>query len=114
MGDWKHLASLTVPPPKPYGDIRAEDQKNLKLAELDTFELYHLSQDIAEITELSAKEPKRFASMKAQMQKLFREVRDESPSWPAWKSPGFEGDRIRVYRKALIEAEKEKPTQDKL
>ncbi len=93
-GDWKIVATLSVPQIKPYGDIRAADQQSHKTAELDTFELYNLAADIGETKDLLADEPARFESMAAKLRKMYREVRDDAPVWPAWKFPGYEGRRI--------------------
>ena len=70
-------------------------EQALKTAELEGFELYNLKHDIAEATDLSAREPQRLQEMKAQMQTLYDAVRDESPVWPAWKWPRYEAQRIK-------------------
>lgn len=93
-GDWKILASLNVPDPTPTGDILVEHGMRLKQAELAEFELYHLSRDLDESNELSATHPERFERMAVQLTKLYREIRDESPVWPAWKWPRYEAGRI--------------------
>lgn len=113
IGDWKILAQLSDPQIKQTGDILAEAQKQIKVAELTTFELYNLREDIGETTDLAQKEPQRLAAMSAQLRKLYREVRDESPSWPAWKWPRIEGQKIIAYRKAIQKAAKEKAENKK-
>ena len=99
IGHWKILAHLTGPEIRPFGDIRAVDMQNIKTAELSRFELYNLSQDIAESTDLDQKQPDRLNDMSATLRRLYREVRDESPIWPAWKWPRYEGRRIEAFRK---------------
>ncbi len=94
VGDWKILAQLTTKPFKPTADILPEHGKALKEAELTAFELYNLRDDIGETTDLAAKEPDRLKRMSAQLTKLYHEVRDESPVWPAWESPHHEGKLI--------------------
>ena len=113
VGDWKILASLTEPDWKPGADITDEMQQSIKRAELATFELYNLREDIAETTDLAEKETERLAAMSSQLKKLYREVRDESPVWPAWEWARFEGGRIRAAREAGIWPEWKKPVKKK-
>lgn len=103
-GDWKLLATLTGPPIKPYGDIRAADQQQIKTAQLNTFELYNLEQDVGESRELSQVAAGQLEKMKPRMATMYEEVRRESPVWPAWTFPGIEGKRIRALREALKNA----------
>lgn len=99
-GDWKILASLDGPALKG-GDITQEETVAYKTANLVDFELYNLTEDIDESEELSEIHPERFASMKRQLQQYYLEVREESPTWPEWKFPRYEGKRIEwpVYGK---------------
>ena len=94
IGDWKILARLTGAELKPGAHIRPEDMEAIKSAELASLELYNLREDVGETTDLARKEPERLEAMAAELRKLYREVRDESPVWPAWKWPGYEGKRI--------------------
>lgn len=112
IGDWKILATLTGPVIKPFGDIRPEDQKAIKTAELNTFELYNLRSDIGEMRDLAQQEPQRLKEMAAKLRKLYREVRDESRTWPAWKWPRIEGKRIRDFyaaEKAVLKQRGQQP-----
>jgi arylsulfatase A len=109
MGDWKILATLTEPDLKPSADITDEAQQSIKRAELDSFELYNLREDIGETTDLAEKEFERLRAMAARLRKLYREVRDESPTWPAWEWPRYEGQRIKAARDAGIWPEWKKP-----
>ena len=93
-GDWKLAARVDTPDLKPSGSITAEDIEFGKQAELSEFALYHLRDDIAETTDRQADEPSRFAEMKERLVKKYREVRDESPTWPEWEFPRYEGQRI--------------------
>jgi len=106
QGDWKILATLNVPETKPYGDIRAGDQQAIKSAELTTFELYNLRRDIGEKSDLASEDPKRLQRMVADLRRMYRDVRDESPTWPAWTWPRVEGKRIREFQKAEAAAKK--------
>ncbi|MFH1268940.1 MAG: sulfatase-like hydrolase/transferase [Planctomycetota bacterium] len=113
VGDWKILASLTEPDVKPGADITPEIQASIKRAEPATFELYNLREDVGETTDLAEKEPERAAAMSAQLQKLYHEVRDESPVWPAWEWARYEGGRIQAARKAGVWPEWKKPAKPK-
>jgi arylsulfatase A len=93
-GDWDRLAHLDRPGPKKRNHITAEDQRALKTAGLTTFELYNLRDDIGEQHDLAAQQPQRVAAMAAQMRLLYREVRDECPTWPEWKFANYDGPRI--------------------
>lgn len=110
IGDWKILATLSGPQIKPYGDIRAGDQRSHKSAKLNTFELYHLKKDIGETTDLSKQEPKRLKRMVALLRSKYHEVREESPVWPAWTWPRVEGKRIRDFYKAEAAYGKKSPS----
>ncbi|GAB4138614.1 MAG: sulfatase-like hydrolase/transferase [Planctomycetaceae bacterium] len=107
-GDWKILATLTGPVIKPFGDIRAGDQRAIKTAELKSFELYNLKNDIGETRELSQQEPEQFRKLVAKLRKKYREVRDESPTWPAWTWPRIEGKRITEFYKAEAEYQRKR------
>ena len=104
IGSWKILATLTGPRIKPYSDIRPTDQRAIKSAQLDMFELYNLDEDIGETNDLAGSEPERLAEMSAKLRKMFLEVQKESPTWPAWESPRIEGKRIREFVETLKKA----------
>jgi len=110
IGDWKILAGLDRQFGRG-GDITAEDQGAIKSAELDGFELYNLREDIGESNDLADAEPERLEAMKARLCELYREVREESPTWTEWQWPRYEGTRIRAGREAAAaEAAVEKNT----
>ena len=50
--------------------------------------------DIGETKDVSVSEPARLAELKEQLIRKYREVREESPVWPAWKFDNREGQRI--------------------
>jgi arylsulfatase A len=110
IGDWKILASLNQPDFKPGADITAERQQSIKQAKLATFELYNLRNDVGETTDLSQAEPQRLKDMSAQLRKLYQEVVDESPLWPNWEWPRYEGGRIKAAREAGLWPTWKKPT----
>lgn len=53
-----------------------------------------LADDLAETTDLSAREPARLAELKTLLTAKSHAVRDESPVWPAWTFTGAEGRQI--------------------
>jgi hypothetical protein len=68
--------------------------RHIDSANLKSFELYNLKEDIGETTDLAEKEPARLEEMKTRLTKLYREIQQENPDWPSWKSQNFEGKRI--------------------
>ena len=101
IGPWKIMATLTGRTITPYADIKTADQRTIKSAKLDTFELYNLDNDIGEKRNLAAREPEHLARMSAKLRQMFREVQKESPTWPAWKSPRIEAKRIGRFVRSL-------------
>ena len=112
-GDWKLLATYKNDRFKQKSDVTTEDQKMIHSTELETFELYHVTRDIGETRNLLA--PKEHLSLEIglrrdrmiqQLRAMHKEVIQESPTWPAWKSPGIEGAIIRAYYKKQREKKK--------
>lgn len=93
-GDWKLAATVDRPDLKPAGGITEEDLDSNQHAELAEFSLFNLRDDIAEARDLSEEEPDRLADMKSRLLKKYHEVRDESPQWPVWEFPRYEGRLI--------------------
>ncbi len=94
VGDWKLLAALDKNPKARDNNITEQSEQDFKSAEPTTFELYNLKTDLAETTNLIDKEPAKFTELKAALLAKYHEVRDESPTWPAWKFTGAEGKKI--------------------
>jgi arylsulfatase A len=94
IGDWKLLATLDQSPASRGAEITEESERAFKTAEPAAFELYNLRTDLAETTDLSAKEPAKFVELKAALLAKYHEVRDESPTWPAWTGTGSEARKI--------------------
>lgn len=94
IGDWKLLAALDKNPEARDNNITEQSEHDFKTAEPTTFELYNLKTDLAETTNLIDQEPAKFAELKAALLAKYHEVRDESPTWPAWKFTGAEGKKI--------------------
>lgn len=107
-GDWKILAQLTGPELPPAGDLLESDMQAFKTAELTKFELYHLREDVGETMDLAQSKPDVLNDLTSQLRTLYREVRDESPVWPAWQWPRYEGRRIREFREAQKAAQGKK------
>ena len=93
-GDWKLLCGLNIPPYKPGADVTEENTRLMKIAEPTDYELYNLAEDVGETTDRSADEPERLRAMQRTLVALYYEVREESPVWPAWEWPRYEGLRI--------------------
>ena len=85
-GDWKIVARWDAPHAYKqkgvtYWNVSKEVVQIIKTAKLDQFELYNLANDISEKTDLSKKNPKQFARMKALLLTKYAEVQKESPVW---------------------------------
>lgn len=93
-GPWKILAKVDGVDLKPGADITKEEAEAFKTAKLTGFELYNLESDVAETQQLLEREPERFETMKAKLIAMYHEVREESPTWPEWTFPRYEGQRI--------------------
>lgn len=100
-GDWKLLAGLTGPAMKPSAGIEPGDMQAMKAAELANFELYNLKDDIAEAHDVYDANPQVAGRLRAQMEQIYRQVRDEGPIWPDWEFARYEGGRIEwpAYRR---------------
>jgi len=94
MGNWKLSAELNAPKARNRGGIDAEDQHDIKTAQLGNMELYHLQSDIAETTDLKSSEPERFNRMRAILAAKYADVQAESPTWPEWEFARYEAERI--------------------
>lgn len=93
IGDWKILATLDQVPARG-NDITEENERAFKRARPERYFLYNLGNDIAETTDLAESDPAKLTEMKELLDAKYREVRDASPSWPAWKFTGAEGKKI--------------------
>jgi arylsulfatase A len=94
QGDWKILARLSERTERAAASITDETNHTLKHAEPTGFELYNLKADIGETTDLAARQPQKLAELRELLVARFREVQGETPLWPAWEFPRFEGGRI--------------------
>jgi arylsulfatase A len=94
-GDWKLVASLDTPEPKPSGGIPADEMQLIKTAGLTNLRLYNLRSDIAESTDVSAAHTEVFTAMSATMRQLYDEVQTAAPHWPAWEWPRHESKLIQ-------------------
>mgnify|MGYP006305370301 CR=1 FL=1 len=53
-----------------------------------------LKADPGETTDLAQQEPDRLAKLSATLKKLYAEIREESPVWPAWEWTRYEQQHI--------------------
>jgi arylsulfatase A len=93
-GDWKILATLDQRPTVRTNDVTEEEERQFKAAEPVSFVLYNLKDDIGETNDLAATEPEKLADMRDKLIRKYTQVREESPTWPAWKFDNREGQRI--------------------
>lgn len=100
-GKWKLLATLTGEQIAPYSDILTKNQDLLKSAELHEFELYNLEIDPAESENLIDVEAVVAKTLIDELSAIYSEVQDESPVWPEWQSPRWEGKRINDFVRSL-------------
>lgn len=90
-GDYKLLATM-MPQPNPgaYEDARKPDgwtiMQFIKQAELERFEMFKLTDDPAETTNLATVEPERFERLKKRMINLHAEIRSEGPEYELGKT----------------------------
>lgn len=94
MGDWKLSAEIDAEKIRDRGGVDPRDQQTIKTAGLGAMALYNLAKDIGETTDLQKIEAARFAEMRKILQAKYREVQQESPTWPAWKFARYEAQRI--------------------
>lgn len=109
IGDWKILAGIDKPPPAKGNSITIEGEQAFKTAELAGFQLYNLRDDIGEKKDLAESNPAKLAEMKQQLLAKYREVREESPIWPAWEFTGAEGKKIQWPDYVKKKAKKPRP-----
>ena len=93
-GEWKLVARLTTPMPKPSGEIAEGEMESIKTSELIGFELYNLRTDIAEQLDLIEREPKVAERLRQAMTAMFEEIQSMCPEWPVWEFARYESQRI--------------------
>lgn len=71
--------------------LRVDDWKLLASADLQTFELYNLRDDVQEKSDLKEKHPERFAALREQLIKHNAAIDAEGPGW--WKTLGANGGK---------------------
>lgn len=96
-GQWKLLGKIAGGNLKPFGDIRADDQTRIKNAKLEAFDLFHISDENSPVTNNAEKS----AELQILMHRKFKSVLAESPTWPPWEWPRWEGKRIQAYVESL-------------
>ena len=80
-GEWVLLAHCTPLPKGAGGSLLPGDMKAIKNAQLTTFELYNLRKDPRQTADIAKQESDRVSRMAEQMQRLYREVIAEGPTW---------------------------------
>jgi hypothetical protein len=90
-GDYKLLATvLPQAEPGAIADARQPDgwtiMQFIKQAELGRFEMFNLTEDPSETTNLAIKQPDRFERLKNRMISLHAEIRAEGPEYQLGKT----------------------------
>ena len=80
-GDWAIVGFLDSSMPEPGFTLRARDMAALKTTALARFELYDLSDDLAQRHDVAAAHPEVLARLRTRMVELHREVVSEGPVW---------------------------------
>jgi len=80
-GDWKLVAHWDGPKKPLGGNVNPDSMKAIKTAKLTHFELYNLSNDISEKTDLATREPERVKALAAILKRKYLEVQKEGPFW---------------------------------
>ena len=99
--DWKILAEITEHKSPPGADIRQDTSHYIKTAKIVGFNLYNLRNDIGENSDVSDQYAQRYQEMSQRLREKYDNVREESPVWPPWEWPRYEGERIRAFRESL-------------
>jgi len=82
-GDWKLVALWDSGHNIPGGAFRPGDYKSIISAKLVDFELYNITEDIAESNDVSAEHPKVTARLKKALLAKYDEVLSKAPNWDA-------------------------------
>ena len=94
VGDWKILATLDKPGRRAATTSPSRKSATSRQPSWLSSRSTTCESDIGETTDLAANEPAKLAELKALLERKYHEVRDESPTWPAWKFTNAEGQRI--------------------
>ncbi len=93
-GDWKLVARIDRPDMDQSAGITEQDHEYQARAQLTDFSLYRIYDDKGESNDLKDEEAERFNAMRHLLIEMHDEVREESPVWPLWEFPRYEGHRI--------------------
>lgn len=80
-GDWMVLAHWDGPAAPLGRNVNPDSMRAIKTAKPAKFELYHLRDDLAQATDLAAREPERLRDLSGKLVKLYAEVIAEGPTW---------------------------------
>src|SRR5262249_23359134 len=94
-GDWVVLAHCAPLPQGAGAALKAGDMEMIKGAQLTTFELYNLHDDLSQTKDLARQQPERLRALSDRLRALYREVIAEGPAWgvPAPKKDSPTGSR---------------------
>ena len=97
--NWKLVGQFGGGSLPPHGDIFAEHQERIHNAELTRYQLFDLSVD--ETTDVRQEHASIAAPLENYMQRIFKSVQADNPTWPAWTWTREEGKLIRAYIDSL-------------
>ena len=97
--NWKLIGQFEGGSLPPHGDIFAEHQERIHNAEITRYQLFDLSVD--ETTDVRQENASIAAPLENYMQRIFKSVQADNPTWSAWTWPREEGKQIRAYVDSL-------------
>ena len=77
-GDWKVLAKLNI---KKAVNVTAENEAEVKAAELSDFQIFKITDDIGEAKDLSSTMPEKLAELKQRLKAIYVELLNGSHIW---------------------------------
>lgn len=115
-GDWKIVAYWDAPwiygtRGMAYSNVSKEVVDYIKSAKLVDFELYNLSNDLKETTDLAKSHPEKLDEMKKKVVAKYLEVQKESPVWSDEELESYKKiqmQRVQERRRLLEQKRKEK------
>ena len=79
-GDWKVLAKLSIDRAK---NVTVENDAAIKAATLSDFQMFKITEDLAENNDLSSSMPEKSAELKQRLEKQYQQLVAGSHVWPA-------------------------------
>ncbi|MHC5067967.1 MAG: sulfatase-like hydrolase/transferase, partial [Planctomycetota bacterium] len=109
-GEWMLMVHDSAPHRSFSHAFDTSDLAHIKQATLGHAELYHLSHDPGQTTDLADQEPERVAQMRAQLEQIHAAVISEGPDWPTLQD---DLTLLSPKQRAKLEAEGKLPQSSK-